>query len=209
MNKQEQNIKDIITLHETEDIVDTFLDVLCELGETVALISNKELVEYALEKVLQEAWTSVKKVDFELENIEYMISVDNNGNLVVQPVEYYDDKYFSDIRYAFVSMEGDVQQVTIDYLLNRDIPIILFGCEDEYEENYAVNGEWVSKGEFDDYIAKFKSTYTVNNHKVDKDAYAKELDKLENRFNTIIQECVTDCRDFIDEIYEFRKLFSW
>ena len=55
-----------------------------------------------------------------------MISVDDDGYMVVQPVEYYDDKYFNDIEYAFVDMDGCVEQMTIDNLLDRDAKILKY-----------------------------------------------------------------------------------
>ena len=133
MNKQEKNIVDILTFDEIEDIVDIFIDKVYHTDKTVALITNKELVEYAMDVLLNDDRITVKRVDLELdsEDVEYMISVDDDGYMVVQPVEYYDDKYFNDVEYAFVDMDGCVEQMTIDTLLNRDVKIILFGIEDE------------------------------------------------------------------------------
>lgn len=132
MNKQEKNIVDILTFDEIEDIVDIFINKVYRTDKTVALITNKELVEYAMEELLDDSFITVKRVDLELEDedTEYMISVDDDGYMVVQPVEYYDDKYFKGIEYAFVDMDGCVSQVTIDNLLDRDVPVVLFGVDD-------------------------------------------------------------------------------
>ena len=132
MNKQEKNIVDILTFDEIEDIVDIFIDKVYHTDKTVALITNKELVEYAMDALLNDDCITVKRVDLELdsEDAEYMISVDDDGYVVVQPVEYYDDKYFNDIEYAFVDMDGCVEQMTIDALLNRDVEIVLFGIDE-------------------------------------------------------------------------------
>ena len=133
MNKQEKNIVDILTFDEIEDIVDIFIDKVYHTDKTVALITNKELVEYAMDVLLNDDCITVKRVDWELdsEDAEYMISVDDDGYMVVQPVEYYEDKYFNDIEYAFVDMDGYVEQMTIDNLLDRDIEIVLFGYDDD------------------------------------------------------------------------------
>ena len=136
MNKQEKNIVDILTFDETEDIVDIFINKVYHTDKTVALITDKELVEYAMDKLLNDDCITVKRVDLELdsEDAEYMITVDNDGYMVVQPVEYYDDKYFKDIEYAFVDMDGCVDQMTIDNLLDRDVEIVLFGYDDMSDE---------------------------------------------------------------------------
>ena len=86
-----------------------------------------------MNELLEDSYITVKRVDLELdsEDAEYMISVDDDGYMVVQPVEYYDDKYFKDIEYAFVDMDGCVEQMTIDNLLNRDVEIVLFGIDDD------------------------------------------------------------------------------
>ena len=133
LNKQEKNIVDVLTFDEIEDIVDIFIDKVYHTDKTIALITNKELVEYAMDILLNDDCITVKRVDLELdsEDAEYMISVDDDGYMVVQPVQYYDDKYFNDIEYAFVDMDGCVEQMTIDNLLNRDVEIVLFGIDDD------------------------------------------------------------------------------
>lgn len=135
MNKQEKNIKDVLTFDEIGDIVDVFIDKVYYTDETVALIANKKLIEYAMDKLLNDDCITVKRVDLELdsEDAEYMVSVDGDGYMVVQPIEYYDNKYFIGIEYAFVDMDGSVERTTIDNLLERNIPIVLFGDEDGYE----------------------------------------------------------------------------
>lgn len=133
MNKQEKYIVDVLTFDEIEKISDIFLGLSERIDKTIGLIASKELIEYVMADALFEDHISVKKVDLELDDVEYMISIDNNGNMVVQPIVFYNNKYFSDIEYAFINMDGDVQQMTIDNLLNRDVPIVLFGYEDDDE----------------------------------------------------------------------------
>lgn len=193
MNKQEKNIVDILTFDEIEDIVDIFIDKVYHTDETVALITNRELIEYAMGELLNDDCITVKRVDLELdsEDAEYMISVDDDGYMVVQPVEYYDDKYFNNIEYAFVDMDGCVEQMTIDNLLDRNVEIVLFGyddecgcdecdeCCDDCEKGFTVNGKPVSKEEFDKYVSQFKhdekpvatstkESYFINGKSVDK-----------------------------------------
>ena len=184
LNKQEKNIVDILTFDEIEDIVDIFIDKVYHTDKTVALITNKEFVEYAMDILLNDDCITVKRVDLELddEDAEYMISVDDDGYMVVQPVEYYDDKYFNDIEYAFVDMDGCVEQMTIDNLLDRNVEIVLFGIDDDAcgcdecectckkdekptttsKESYFINGKSVDKSEFDKEYEKFEEKYMDN-----------------------------------------------
>ena len=223
LNKQEKNIVDILTFDEIEDIVDIFIDKVYHTDKTVALITNKELVEYAMDVLLNDDYITVKRVDLELdsEDAEYMISVDDDGYMVVQPVEYYDDKYFNDIEYAFVDMDGCVEQMTIDNLLDRDVEIVLFGIDDECsncEEGFTVNGKPVSKEEFDNYVSQFKhnekptttsskESYFINGKSVDKSEFDKEYEKFEEKYMDNIRDMLLSYCEFMDEVNEWRSGF--
>lgn len=201
MNKQEKNIVDIITFDETEDIVDIFIDKLCHTDKTVALITNKELVEYAMDKLLNDDCITVKRVDLELdsEDVIYMISVDDDGYMVVQPVEYYGDKYFKDIEYAFVDMDGCVDQMTIDNLLDRDVEIVLFGYEDERKCREKSEECACSHG-CDD--TEDKNVYTVTvKCDLDTDEAEKIIAEMEKR--------VEHMHDMFVEMDGFRRIFRW
>ena len=230
MNKQEKNIVDILTFDEIEDIVDIFIDKLCYTDKTVALITNKELIEYAMDVLLNDDCITVKRVDLELdsEDVEYMISVDDDGYMVVQPIEYYDDKYFEAIEYAFVDMDGCVEQITIDNLLNRDVEIVLFGYEDECgcddcddcEEGFTVNGRPVSKEEFDNYVSQFKhdekhttaskESYFINGKSVDKSEFDKKYEEFEEMYLDNIRDMLLNYCNFMDEVNEWRsRMLRW
>ena len=228
MNKQEKNIVDILTFDEIEDIIDIFIDKVYHTDKTVALITNKELVEYAMDELLNDDCITVKRVDLELdgEDVEYMISVDDDGYMVVQPVEYYDDKYFNGIEYAFVDMDGCVEQMTIDNLLNRDVEIELFGIDDcdcdECEKGFTVNGRPVSKEEFDNYVSQFKhdekptttssakSVYKINNKEVSKEEFDKKHEEFEEMYLDNIRDMLLNYCSFMDEVNDWRsRMLRW
>ena len=226
LNKQEKNIVDILTFDEIEDIVDIFIDKVYHTDKTVALITNKELVEYAMDELLNDDCITVKRVDLELdgEDVEYMISVDDDGYMVVQPVEYYDDKYFNGIEYAFVDMDGCVEQMTIDALLNRDVEIVLFGydeCEDSEEEGFTVNGKPATKEEFDKYVSQFKhdekptttsskESYFINGKSVDKSEFDKKYEEFEEMYLDNIRDMLLNYCSFMDEVNDWRsRLLRW
>ena len=232
LNKQEKNIVDILTFDEIEDIVDIFIDKVYHTDKTVALITNKELVEYAMDELLNDDCITVKRVDLELdgEDVEYMISVDDDGYMVVQPVEYYDDKYFNDIEYAFVDMDGCVEQMTIDNLLDRDVEIELFGIDEcdcdecdcnECEEGFTINGKSATKEEFDNYVSHFKhdekpattstakSTYKINGKECSKEEFDKKYEEFEEMYLDNIRDMLLNYCSFMDEFNEWRKLIRW
>ena len=212
MNKQEKNIVDIITFDEIEDIVDIFIDKVYHTDKTVALITNKELIEYAMGVLLNDDCITVKRVDLELDSeyAEYMISVDDEGYMVVQPVEYYDDKYFNDIEYAFVDMDGCVEQMTIDNLLNRDVEIVLFGIDDD--ECGCDECECAcKKDEKPTTSTTSKSaTYKINNKEVSKEEFDKKYEEFEEMYLDNIRDMLLNYCSFMDSVNEWRsRLLRW
>lgn len=212
MNKQEKNIVDILTFDEIEDIVDIFIYKVYHTDKTVALITNKELVEYAMDKLLTDENISVKKVDLELdsEDTEYMISVDDDGYMVVQPVEYYDDKYFKGIKYAFVDMDGCVSQVTIDALLDRNVPVVLFGYDDECDcDECECKCACQKEDKPVTTTTNEKSSYKVNGKEVTKDEFDKKYEEFEEMYLDNIRDMLLNYCEFMDEMNEWRHLFRW
>lgn len=136
MNKYEENISEIITLNETEDIVYEFLGSAETFDGTVALIANRDLVEFAMDEAVKLDNFNFRRLDLELDDIEYMITIDGNGDMVVMPVEDLSDKYFKAIEKAYISMDGDVEQVVIDNCLDRNVEVILFGYEEDDDKLY-------------------------------------------------------------------------
>ena len=206
MNKYEKNIKDIITFDETEDIVDIFIDKINNSNDTVALITNKELIEYAMDELLNDGCITIRRVDLELDDVEYMISVDTNDNMVVQPIEYYNDKYFKRIEYAYVSMDGDIQKMTIDKLLDMETSIVLFGyddsCDCEECECYCEKDEKP--------VTTSKSEYFINGKSVDKSEFDKKYEKFEEMYMNNIRDMMLNYCEFMDSFNEWRsRLLRW
>ena len=209
LNKQEKNILDILTFDEIEDIVDIFIDKVYHTDKTVALITNKELIEYAMDELLEDSYITVKRVDLELDSeyAEYMISVDDDGYMVVQPVEYYDDKYFNDIEYAFVDMDGCIEQMTIDNLLDRDVEIVLFGIGDDVCDCNECECA-CKKDEKPD--ATSKESYFINGKSVDKSEFDKKYKEFEEMYLDNIRDMMLNYCEFMDSVNDWRsKLFRW
>ncbi|MGN0382780.1 MAG: hypothetical protein ACI4DS_00810 [Eubacterium sp.] len=214
MNKQEKNIVDIVTYDDVEEIVDIFLDKLYNTDETVALISDKEIVKSVMNnELISDDCISIQRVDLELDDAAYMVSIDNKGRMVVQPIEYYDDKYFTAIEYAFVDMDGIVEQMTIDKLLNRDVPIVLFGCEDEYDcddDNECDCCECTCcKDEKLATTTTSSTTYRVNGREVDREIYEKALNELDEKYLDNVQDVLLNYFDFVSDMNQWRKLLGW
>src|SRR5574344_419974 len=194
---------DIIELENPEDIVESFINCACEAdlhGKTVAIIANKDLVLHAMNEVMKYDVFNIRRVDIELEDLEYMISIDKDSNLVVQPVEYYKDKFFEDIDIAFISMDNDVEQMTIDRLVNSDKDVTLFGLEDEDScngdcENCELH-ELENENQSDSDVK-----ITINGKPATASEALEVVKELESRMEHM--------NDIYREMDAFRKLFNW
>ena len=163
-----------------------------------------------MDELLNDDCITVKRVDLELEDedTEYMISVDDDGYMVVQPVEYYGDKYFKGIEYAFVDMDGCVSQVTIDALLDGNVPVVLFGYDDECQcDEYECTCQKDEKPATT--TTNEKSTYKVNGKEVTKDEFDKKYEEFEEMYLDNIRDMLLNYCEFMDEMNEWRRLFRW
>lgn len=146
-----------------DDIVEIYINRLYNTDKTVGVVVNKELAEYILDNLIRLDETSIKEIDLvNYMNIgEYLVSVDDNGVITVVPIEDFGVLDKTDIFY--IDMDGDISQDIIDYCVNEDKEVILFGQEDDCDgENcnchdmattsstsYEVNGKEVTKEEYD------------------------------------------------------------
>lgn len=122
----------MITLDDkVEDIIEIYINRLYHTDKTVGVVVNKEIAEYIMDELLALDETSVKEIDLvDYMNInEYLVSVDDDGAITVVPIEDFVVLDKTDIFY--IDMDGDIKQDIIDYCVNEDKEVILFGQEDE------------------------------------------------------------------------------
>ena len=170
MNRKKNKYEaiDMLDLNDkVEDIIDIYISRIYHTDKTVGIIVNKEFAEYIMGNLLDFDDTSVKEIDLvDYMNVdEYLVSVDDGGVITVVPIEDFGILDKTDIFY--IDMDGDIEQNIIDYCVNGDKEVILFGQEDDCDgdcENcdchdvvtttssstsYEVNGKEVTKEEYD------------------------------------------------------------
>lgn len=164
-NKYE-DIQTIDLEDKVDDIISIYINRLYHTDKTVGVIVNKEIAEYIMEELLALDETSIKEIDLvDYMNIdEYLVSVDDNGVITVVPIEDFGVLDKTDIFY--IDMDGDIEQNIIDYCVNENKEVILFGQEDDCDgdcnccdchdvatttssTSYEVNGKEVTKKEYD------------------------------------------------------------
>lgn len=131
MNKNKYEDIQMIDLEDkVDDILDIFINRLYHTDKTVGIVANKEIAEYVLDILIRLDETSIKEIDLvDYMNIdEYLVSVDDNGVITVVPIEDFGVLDKTDTFY--IDMDGDIKQDVIDYCVNEDKEVILFGQED-------------------------------------------------------------------------------
>lgn len=126
----------IITVDDYPELAYKFIHHLYHTDKTVALIAGRDLVEYIFDEVMDLNETSILRVNFTddySKNIEYLLSVTDEGCVTVVPLDDYGELFDADIFY--IDMDGSVSQDVIDECKDLEKEIILFGLTDECDEN--------------------------------------------------------------------------
>lgn len=135
MKNKYENIKMLDLEDKVDDIVEIYINRLYNTDKTVGVITSKDIAEYILDNLVELDETSIKEVDLidylDLEFKEYFVSVDDCGAITVIPIEDFIDLRKTDIFY--IDMDGDIRQEVIDYCVNEDKEVILFGQEENCE----------------------------------------------------------------------------
>ena len=89
MKNKYENIKMLDLEDKVDDIIEIYINRLYNTDKTVGVIVNKEIAEYILDILIRLDETSIKEIDLvDYMNIgEYLVSVDDNGEITVVPIE--------------------------------------------------------------------------------------------------------------------------
>lgn len=132
MKKNKYEDIEILDLEDkVEDILDIYINRLYHTDKTVGVVVNKEIAEYILNEIINFDETSIKEIDLvDYMNInEYLLSVDDDGCITCVPIEDLCTLDNTDIIY--IDMDGDIKQDIIDYCVNEDKEVVLFGQKDD------------------------------------------------------------------------------
>ena len=204
MKNKYENIKMLDLDDKVDDIVEIYINRLYNTDKTVGVVVNKEIAEYILDILIRLDETSIKEIDLvDYMNIgEYLVSVDDNGVITVIPIEDFCVLDKTDIFY--IDMDGDIEQAIIDYCVNEDKEVILFGQEDDCE----CDGE-CENCNCHDVATTSTATYKVNGKEVSEKEYYDKLANVEAKFQKHMGIVLNDYSDFIDEMKNWKDLLGW
>ena len=126
MKNKYEDIKMINLDNKEMDIADIYIEHIYNTKKTVGIVANKEIIEYIMMDLFRLDEVSVNLVDMSdtLASKEYMITVDNNGVMNAVP---FCVGFADEVDIVYIDMDGDVRQRVIDYFVNNDKEVILFG----------------------------------------------------------------------------------
>lgn len=156
-----------------EDIIEIYIDHLFNTDKTIGLVVNKEFAEYALNTIVKFDDVSVKEVNLvdDMNTDEYLLSVDDDGWVTCVPIEEYVVLDNTDIFY--IDMDGDIDQDIIDYCVNEDKKVILFGQKDD-----DCDGDCGNCNCHDVATTTSSTSYEVNGKEVTKEEYDKAVEDI-------------------------------
>lgn len=183
---------DIINVDEYEDIIDIFLNRLLNTEKTVGIVVNKEFAEYITSILLKISETSIKEIDFiDWYKIdEYLVYIDNDSYVTAIPID--DKAVLDNTDIIYINMDGDIKQDVIDYCVNEDKEVILFGLTDDCDcdgdcENCIGHNYDVYKLD-DDYMHGFTasksddSSYVSYSYYTTEDLSDRDIEKILKAF---------------------------
>ena len=198
MKNKYENIKMLDLDDKVDDIVEIYINRLYNTDKTVGVVVNNEIAEYILDILIRLDETSIKEIDLvDYMNIgEYLVSVDDNGVITVIPIEDFGVLDKTDIFY--IDMDGDIEQAIIDYCVNEDKEVILFGQEDN-----ECDGDCESCN-CHDVAATSSTSYKVNGKEVSEKEYYDKLANVEAKFQKHMGIVLNDYSDFINYVKNTR-----
>jgi len=170
-----------------DDFIFEFVDIARNTDKVVATLCNYEQVDaIANELLLGDGidFTFVKKYihEDEAKDLDFFVSVDPDGGVIVQPIEWFNDKYFNEIELAFI-MDEDFDKCTLNYLYNNDIEVVFVDCSGrnipcEYCSNLNHYDEW------DEWNECNECSYSEH-YKCDECKYDEENDGSYSDYNDV------------------------
>ena len=121
----------ILDLNERTDIEDLFFDELANADHTVGIVSDRFLIEYLLDEVIDLDYTSINYIDLAPDRIEdvFIMYVTAEGYITATPLDENGHLYRQEV--VFIDMDSAVTQDVIDLCVNEDKDVRLFGLYDE------------------------------------------------------------------------------
>ena len=228
-HKSDSNVQDIILddIAKLTDDIESEYDLLrrydCLIIYSPAFLA-REILGMILDDV-DDVWVH-EDAHLELlhdDDNEVLITLAYDGMIFVEEARY-DENLKNNDYCALTYVYDGFPKKDIDYLSSDGESVLVFGFNDDVLdefEYYEIEGERVSKEEFDNYTSQFihdekpvatsksTSTYKINGKECSKEEYEKALNELDDKYLDNVQDMLLNYFDFVSEMNHWRKLLGW
>lgn len=221
------------------DLATTITALLVDVDNDYPVISVygkyntiKELLEELIASGVSVA-NEIELQDYDIAHYdkEFVLYLMKNG-LNIEKTYSADKKHYILCGGNISLVHEDCNSALLKYIDSKDIYEFAINyddeCEYDYEDSnangYTVNGESVSKEEFDRYVEKFKkldrktdknndlfttSSYSINGRICTKKEYNKAIGEIEDKYLDNMKDMLLNYSCWMDSVNEYLKMFRW
>ena len=152
---------------------------------------------------------------------EVLITLAYDGMIFVEEARY-DENLKNNDSCALTYVYDGFPKKDIDYLSSDGESVLIFGFTDDVLdefEYYEIEGERVSKEEFDKYVSQFRhdekptttssATYKVNGKEVSKDEFDTAMSEIEDKYLDNVRDMLLGYCDVMDRMNQWRSRLFW
>ena len=214
------------------DIADRFDELYKENFEDIAVIAKPNEVKEIFKELVCIGYDicniTYERIDWDGYDDEYILSMNHDG-IWLEKFKREDGKYLTDESTITYILDNCSSKV-IPYCKGKNVYEVTVGKEDDEcdcdcddcEEGFTVNGEPVSKEEFDSYVSQFKhgekpvatsntkSTYKINGKECSKEEFDKKYEEFEEMYLDNIRDMLLNYCEFMDSVNDWRsRMLLW
>ena len=229
-HKSDSNVQDIILddIAKLTDDIESEYDLLrrydCLIIYSPAFLA-REILGMILDDV-DDVWVH-EDAHLELlhdDDNEVLITIAYDGMIFVEESRY-DENLKNNDSCALTYIYDGFSKKDIDYLSSDGESVLVFGFDDDVLdefEYYEIDGERVSKEEFDEYTSHFmhdkkpivtstaKSTYKINGKECSKEEFDEKYEEFEKMYIDNIRDMLLSYCEFMDSVNDWRsRMLRW
>ena len=211
---------------------DDFEDLVCTVADTYDSLKGEDFEDVAIIAKYEEARQIIKELlclGYDIHSInvideeygeydaEYIISIYDDEIWCEQMLR--ENGYITDDSPVMYILDNCSSKV-IPYCKGKNVFEVTVGeddCDCDECEGYTVNGEPVTKEEFDAYVSQFKkdekqtttsfATYKLNGKECSKEEFDKKYEEFEEMYFDNIRDMLLNYCTFMDEMNDWRSRF--
>lgn len=203
---------DMVDIEDYEDVLGLIGNALFQLEndtDYIAIYGKRDLISFLFTEMLKDdynfGYADIDMFDNELADSIYLMIVRQNCTISVEPAISKSNVVIgNDAKVAFIDMD-ECKQNIIDYCVNSDKNVVLFGYSDDDCEIDCCDcvGNHVCEKSDDNTV------YKVNGENVSKEVYLKAVEKFDEEFKDMLQDALLSHCRIMDGFNDLLSAFRW